>query len=229
MNIANSEAFIAKAAIEPPRKVGVRSSFRSNIGSDTRDSITANATRNTAARPKQISTPCSPHAVSLALIRAYTRLNRPAVSGTMPSQSILEARGGRDSSTSRRVMKIAAMPIGRFTRKMPRQLIPLVITPPSTGPSAVATPATAPQMPKAEPRSLPWNVPASSAREVANRIAPPIPCTARDRISISWSCATPHSSDPAVKTASPMTNRRRLPYRSAREPEVSRSAARLNA
>ena len=52
-------------------------------------------------------------------------------------------------------MASATMPTGRLTRKMPRQLIPVVMTPPRTGPSDVATPVTAPQMPKATPRSLP--------------------------------------------------------------------------
>ena len=51
----------------------------------------------------------------------------------------------------------------------------MVISPPNTGPSAVATPDTAPQTPNAIPRSRPWNVWPSKASDTANMIAPPIP------------------------------------------------------
>ena len=45
--------------------------------------------------------------------------------------------------------------MGTLTRKIPRQLQLVVITPPSTGPSAAATPVIAPQTPNATPRSRP--------------------------------------------------------------------------
>ena len=72
-------------------------------------------------------------------------------------------------------MAIAAMPTGRLTRKIQRQLSPVVSRPPRTGPRATLTPVTAPQTPKAVPRSRPWKVWASSASDVANMIAPPTP------------------------------------------------------
>ena len=68
-----------------------------------------------------------------------------------PAQSGRAALGVLDSSTRHMVMASAATPMGRFTKKMPRQLMPVVITPPSTGPSATATPVTAPQIPNAMP------------------------------------------------------------------------------
>jgi len=86
-----------------------------------------------------------------------------------------------------------------------------VIRPPSTGPAAVAMPLTAPHMPKAVPRSLPRKLWPSSASEVANMIAPPMPWPHRDRMIISGLAARPHSSDPTVKIVSPIENSRLRP------------------
>ena len=119
--------------------------------------------------------------------------------------------------------------MGTLTRKMPRQLQFVVITPPSTGPSAVDTPVIAPHTPNATPRSFPRKLFPSRASDVANMIAPPTPWPLRDRISISGSWARPHSSDPSVKMISPMLNSRFRPYRSASTPEVSSSEARVRA
>ena len=94
---------------------------------------------------------------------------------------------------------------------MPRQLMPVVMTPPSTGPSPAATPVTAPQIPKAIPRSLPWKLWARRASEVAKRIAPPMPWALRDRINMIGDWATPQSSEPRVKTMRPMVNSSRRP------------------
>ena len=46
-------------------------------------------------------------------------------------------------------------------------------------------------------------------------IAPPMPCALRDKISISGSWASPHSSEPRVKMTSPVWNSRFRPNRSA--------------
>jgi hypothetical protein len=105
----------------------------------------------------------------------------------------------------------ANMPIGRLTRKIPRQSQSVVIRPPSTGPAATATPVTAPHMPKAVPRSLPRKLWPSSASEVANTMAPPMPWPHRDRMIISGFCARPHSSDPRVKIINPIVNSRLRP------------------
>ena len=131
--------------------------------------------------------------------------------------------------TRQAVSATARTPIGTLTRKIPRQLQFVVITPPSTGPSAVDTPVIAPQTPNATPRSRPRKLFPSSASEVANMIAPPTPWPLRDTISISGSWAMPHSSDPRVKITSPMPNSRFRPYRSASTPEVSSSEARVSA
>ncbi len=56
-------------------------------------------------------------------------------------------------------------------------------------------------------------------------IAPPMPWKARDSARKVGSPATPHSSEPAVKTTMPTANTTRRPSRSAIEPAVSSSAA----
>ena len=124
---------------------------------------------------------------------------------------------------------MVAMPIGMLTRKIQRHDSPLVITPPSTGPTATAIPVIAPNTPKAMPRSLPWNALDKSASDVANMIAPPTPCPARASVRNRGLGASPHSSEPVVKIATPTAKTRRRPSRSASEPAVSRSAARDSA
>ncbi len=47
------EALMPNAAIDPPAKVGLRNSDRSNIGDDPRSSATRNATSSTAAAIRQ--------------------------------------------------------------------------------------------------------------------------------------------------------------------------------
>ena len=121
------------------------------------------------------------------------------------------------------------MPTGMLTRKIQRQDSPLVSAPPITGPTATATPVTAPKTPNATPRSRPWKALARIARPVANMIAPPMPWNARLRLRNVAPLARPHSSEPSVNTTMPIANSRRRPKRSASEPAVSCSAASVSA
>jgi hypothetical protein len=57
--MAYSEPFIVNAAIEPPAKVGTRSSARSNIGCAARASARAKAARSTPAAVRAAMTPAS--------------------------------------------------------------------------------------------------------------------------------------------------------------------------
>ena len=116
-----------------------------------------------------------------------------------------------------------------LTKKIQRQLRPLVRTPPSTGPIATATPVVAPNAPKATPRSLPVNAEASRASAVANIAAPPMPWKARAAVRRPTSWARPQATEPTVKRTVPITKTRLRPYRSASEPAVSSSDARLSA
>ena len=151
------------------------------------------------------------------------------MNSTNPIQSGRRATGERDSATRSSVITRATTPIGRLTKKIHRQDRPEVRIPPSSGPMATASPVTAPQTPKATPRSLPRKASASRASATENMIAPPTPCSPRDSCSISALTAVPHSSDPRVKMTRPTRYSRRRPYRSARLPAVSSSAARLRA
>ena len=63
---------------------------------------------------------------------------------TSPSQSIRVALGSRDSRIRRKVTATAAIPIGTFRKNTHRQPRPLVIAPPTSGPTATATPIVAP-------------------------------------------------------------------------------------
>ena len=98
-----------------------------------------------------------------------------------------------------------------------------------TGPTATATPVIAPQTPNAVPRSRPWKALPSSASEVENIAAPPIPWAPRARLSHSGVVASPESSELTLKMTRPMTNTRRRPNRSASDPVVSSSAASVSA
>ena len=66
-------------------------------------------------------------------------------------------------------------------------------------------------MPKAVPRSRPVNAAAISASEVANMMAPPTPCTARDRLSMRGVVERPQVSDASEKTTNPMAKIFRRP------------------
>ena len=59
--------------------------------------------------------------------------------------------------------------------------------------------------------------------------APPIPCSARARLSTFGVPASPHSSEATVKIPIPITKISRRPKRSASEPPVSSIAASVSA
>ncbi len=61
-----------------------------------------------------------------------------------PNQSIRVALGSRDSRIRAKVSAIAATPTGTFRKNTQRQPGPLVIAPPTSGPTATETPMVAP-------------------------------------------------------------------------------------
>ncbi len=146
-----------------------------------------------------------------------------------PGQSTGSASGARDSASLFRVSAIAAIPIGTLTKKIHSQPRPSVSTPPTRGPIATAPPIVAPQIPKAVARSGPWNSWAISARVVASIPAAPIPWTARKRLSIVGSVASPQASEATVKIPKPIVKTRRRPIRSPSDPAVSSSEASVSA
>jgi hypothetical protein len=121
------------------------------------------------------------------------------------------------------------IPIGTLTKKIQLQLMCSVRRPPTRGPIARARAEVPAQMPIAVPRWRGGKV-AAMIESVAGFIsAAPAPCTTRAPISSSPLDARPQTSDDSVKTASPMTNIRRRPRRSASLPPLSINEANVSA
>ena len=145
---------------------------------------------------------------------------------TCAAGSSLRACGAFDSGTNRWVAAMAAIPMGTLIQKMDRQPAELTSKPPSTGPSARLTPTTDPQMPTARARS-PRSVKVLTMIDIATglSIEPPTACRARKATRAPSPGATPQSSEPSEKIASPIWNTRRRPKRSASDPDsISRQA-----
>ena len=73
-------------------------------------------------------------------MRAKTNMNRAAENETNPIQSMRRLLGSLDSWILVRVTTIATTPMGTLTKKIQRQPIPLVMAPPTSGPTATAPP-----------------------------------------------------------------------------------------
>jgi hypothetical protein len=67
------------------------------------------------------------------------------------------------------------MPIGTLMKKMLSHDTFSTRYPPTTGPTAIARPDMAAQMPMAAPRSLPWNVAVRMESEPGSSMAAPNP------------------------------------------------------
>ena len=104
---------------------------------------------------------------------------------------------------------------------MERHPTDVTSTPPTTGPSAMETPTTAPQIPTAWARSR-GMVKVFVMIDIATgfSIDPPIAWIMRKTMRVSRLGARLQSSEPAAKVNSPMTKVRRRPKRSAVEPEI---------
>jgi hypothetical protein len=109
-----------------------------------------------------------------------------------------------------------------LSRKIGRQPSPptsaAISRPPSSGPAAVANPATAPYQPNARPRSrggkTDWMI---ASTGVFNTPAM-APCTTRQATSWAGPVASAQSADAAVNPTSPIRNTSRCPNRSPRRP-----------
>ena len=149
------------------------------------------------------------------------------ITSTWPSGSNRRARAARDSGMKRSASAIAASPTGRLIQKIDRQPTTATAAPPRTGPSAIDRPNTAPHTPTACARSRESvNVFVTIAIATGLSIEPPTACSARNAISHPVLGARLHSSEASENTASPATNTRRRPNRSATEPDsISRLAS----
>ena len=102
--------------------------------------------------------------------------------------------------------------------KIARQEIAPISQPPSSGPSAPATPPRPDQAPIARARSAGRKLASMIARLPGVRSAPPIPWTSRAKISSSTVGATAQSSEARVKSTTPTWKTSRRPSRSPRLP-----------
>ena len=82
-------------------------------------------------------------------------------------------------------------------------------------------PIVAPQIPKAVPRSRPWNSWVRIASETENMIAPPTPWRPRARLRKRGEVAEPQSAEARVKMTTPEMKTRLRPSRSPSEPAFS--------
>ena len=122
---------------------------------------------------------------------------------------------------------MAAIPTGTLTQKMPRQPTVSTSKPPAIGPSAMLSPTTPPQIPIALARSLgSMNVLVMIDIATGLSIEPPTACSIRNATSQPRPGATLHSREPIEKIARPVWKVRRLPIRSAVDPDsISRLAS----
>ena len=95
------------------------------------------------------------------------------------------------------------MPTGTLMKKIHSQPRPSTRTPPRIGPTSVAMPAVAPQMPIAAPRRSGGKIRVMTAMVWGVIIAAPKPWNTRATISISTSPESPHHREARVKTTSP--------------------------
>src|SRR5882762_8651132 len=157
---------------------------------------------------------------------AYVSDARLTITRIWPTGSTRRVRGARDSGMYFCANTMAAMPTGTLIQKIARQSSG-TSRPPSTGPSAMLRPNVAPQKPRARARSRgSGKVLLMIDRATGLSIEPPTACSTRKAMSHPSPGASPHSSEPRVKSTNPIWKTRRRPRRSAVEPpSISRLAS----
>src|SRR6516165_797656 len=169
--------------------------------------------------------PAEPQPQPGASTSAYATSPTDAASSSAPTTSGRPREAGsRLSGTTRTASSTAASPTGTLIQNTQRQLT-WTRLPPITGPSAAPRAPSADQVPRAFARAAPGTA-ASSSDSDAGTIAPaPAAWMTRAAISRPTPGASPHSTDPALNPASPATNTRRRPIRSAHRPAGTSTAA----
>src|SRR5450755_3504428 len=164
----NSDAMLLAA------KPRLRKSRSGSTGSATRRSHIVNAPRNTAPAMKRPTIDVLPQPQSAALTSPSTTANNPAVASPVPTTSSRDD-GPVLSFSSRDATGSNTMPIGTLSQKIHDHEAPSTIAPPTTGPTAMARPAIAPQAPSASPRRDGGTATLNSVSVNGVRIAPPTP------------------------------------------------------
>ncbi|KPM53621.1 hypothetical protein ACG83_23635 [Frankia sp. R43] len=134
----------------------------------------------------------------------YVSAARMKITSTWPTASRRRGRDARDSGTYSWARVRAIRPIGMLIQKIERQPTHSTRTPPSTGPSAMLIPTTAPQTPMARARSR-GSVNVFVMIDIATglSIEPPTACTIRNATSQCRLGAMLHSREPRVNSARP--------------------------
>ena len=153
-----------------------------------------------------------------------TTRNSPSPERTTPTRSREWLRtGSRGRCTAAR--QNAKIPTGTLTQKIQRHPARSTRTPPSSGPTSVATPAVAPQIPSAAPRVATGNMRVITVMVCGDIRAAPRPWTTRATTRAVTSWAKPHHRDAPVKTARPHRYTVRGPSRSPSRPVMSSGTA----
>ena len=145
---------------------------------------------------------------------------------TRPGMSRAAASGSFDVGTTSATRTAAAAATGAMAMKMDAQLKCPSSQPPTIGPIAMATPATAPHKPMARARSLLAVKTLEISESVAGKVmAAPSPITDLATMSCAGSVVKPPARLAVPNTASPASSMPLRPNRSDRLPKVSSSAA----
>src|SRR6516225_3625796 len=175
-----------------------------------------------ASRPTK---PAEPQPQSGALTRASATRPTEAASSPAPIRSGRpSSRSSLLSGTTLIARSTATIPTGTLIQNTQRQFT-WTRVPPITGPSAAPRAPRADQVPRAFARAAAGTA-ANTRDSDAGTIAPaPAAWTTRAAISAATPGARPHSTDPALNTASPATKTRSRPTRSAHRPAGTSTAA----
>ena len=189
-------------AIEAPVNGRRRNSDRSTSGLRPTALFTANSARASAAPASAAIVLASSQPHDWPLTRPSVSAPTPPVSSTAPIASGA-GTGCPGMCGSRRQPTIsAARPIGTLTRNTQRQLA-ATSRPPTTGPSAAASPPTA-----AQARTAPWrrsgeDVASTRPSEVGVSSAAPAAWITLNATSIVTLVAAPQAAEAATNTATP--------------------------
>ena len=149
----------------------------------------------------------------------------PTLESRKPPKSRRGADGSRDSGTSQRPASSAAATNGRLTRNTRLQSPCSTSQPPVTGPITIPRPLTAAQIPIALPRSCAGNTAVRMESVAGMMNAPPMPISARVRMSMFDESASADRPEPRPKTSSPKLSAFLRPKRSPSAPATSSAAA----
>ena len=147
---AKKDTVTARDAAEKRR---LRNSRTSSIGCAVRRSCAMNAAVRTVASVNSASVSADAQPRLGASMIANTAVPTASAERTRPGTSSRGASGSREVGTTHRTSASAPSATGTFARNVACQVLASSSTPPAIGPSAIATPVTAPQMPIAFARS----------------------------------------------------------------------------